>query len=1015
MSSQASSLFVGRASELDTLRTTLAATVEGSQSAFIGGDAGMGKTRLLRAFLEEVDATNAHVFEGSATPLGRDAPYGPFADALRQLVRRLGVDAVRATAGAGAVELAQVLPTLRTEPADLDANTGLTQTRLFEAFLELLARLADQAPLIVALEDLHWADESSRSLLAFLIRSLRHEPVFFIATYRMDAASPGTDLHRFLAELSRHANVVRIDLPPLSADELRAHMEAMTGKPVSNDRAALIGRLSAGNPLFAGELAKVDEGAGGLPASIRELLLDRLASMDGRVREALRVGSLTGGAFDDAMVSAVLEMPERSAADVLRDAVAARLITPVGEGWQSGYVFRIPLLRDVLVEELAPMERSHLHGRLAQILAGRPLRSRETEIARAFEVATHWLNAGDVEHALPAVMTAAAVAERSFAWPEAHRLLERALALQEIVPQAPERMPIGFRRREEMTVQPAVRQAELLRRTAESASLAGQPQRAVELARYALEHDAVGPATDPLVFERLGRYLWEAGESAAANTVFEDGARSSSVDHHRRVRLLGTWARILLIDGDLDRAAGVAFEALNTSVDVEDPATRWSVSMTLGAALAQAGRTTEAGQVLDAAAELTPRGSLTRLISRPSRIVDVVAGYGDAAAVLDRVGRSADALSMATRGVEAARRLGVHTWGAVSGAAATAELVRVGRWDEASELVTKALEVPGAAMAEAELRAVRATLRTYRGAMSEAVEDLEAASRLAGHDPPAPLASALNLALAEHAAWRGMGQRGREAVDAGLAVASRSNDSLTNVTLAVIGLRLEADASEIARARRNASEMSVTLDRGGTLLGLAFASAERLGALAIMRTRRDAEVASARAEFARLKGDPDSTAWRSVVELRDELHEPFRAAYARWRLGETLLLHRGDRTEAMALLRRAWEQARSLGARGLADEVGAVARRARIDLEPPTATGDPSDEATTVPTLGLSERELEVLALVAEGRTNRQIGEALFITEKTAGHHVSNIISKLGVANRLEAAAIAHRAGLLPE
>jgi len=176
-------------------------------------------------------------------------------------------------------------------------------------------------------------------------------------------------------------------------------------------------------------------------------------------------------------------------------------------------------------------------------------------------------------------------------------------------------------------------------------------------------------------------------------------------------------------------------------------------------------------------------------------------------------------------------------------------------------------------------------------------------------------------------------------------------------------------------------------------------------------TRGEAILATAHAEFSRVAA-ADATAWADAVAASAESGEPYAAAYARWRLAEALLAGREGRAEAGSALRQAFEAATELGAGPLAAEIEALATRARLALDVAS-----SEESPPIPRagseLGLSEREIEVLTLVAQGRTNRQIADELFITEKTAGHHVSNILSKLGVANRLAAASIAHRSGLV--
>ena len=181
---------------------------------------------------------------------------------------------------------------------------------------------------------------------------------------------------------------------------------------------------------------------------------------------------------------------------------------------------------------------------------------------------------------------------------------------------------------------------------------------------------------------------------------------------------------------------------------------------------------------------------------------------------------------------------------------------------------------------------------------------------------------------------------------------------------------------------------------------------------------RRAVLATCEADYARVQGEADPERWLAAVAAWEESGHPYPLALARWRAAEALLARRGDRDLAAGLLRQGHATATALGAAPLRRELERLARLGRVDLRP-QGTGGPAAQPAEEPAaaagaaLGLTPRELEVLALVAEGRSNRQVAEALFISAKTASVHVSNILAKLGVASRVEAAAVAHHAGLL--
>jgi DNA-binding CsgD family transcriptional regulator len=265
------------------------------------------------------------------------------------------------------------------------------------------------------------------------------------------------------------------------------------------------------------------------------------------------------------------------------------------------------------------------------------------------------------------------------------------------------------------------------------------------------------------------------------------------------------------------------------------------------------------------------------------------------------------------------------------------------------------------------------------------------------------------------ATWEGRPEDARAAVADGLASLAEVDQPDLVAELCLVGLAAEAALAGRAAARRDEKAHDQASGIAAGLLERARAAAGADG-VAIDGAVR-AKLLTIEAEWTRVvaPGDPDR--WAEAAGAWDELGCPWPAAYARWRLAEALLGRGAPREEAAVPLRQAWATARGLGARPLRAEAELLARRSRITLAPePVAPGQAgSAEAQPMAPgeeLGLTQREREVLALVAEGRTNRQIAEALFITDKTASVHVSNILAKLGVANRAEAAATVHRLGL---
>jgi DNA-binding CsgD family transcriptional regulator len=318
----------------------------------------------------------------------------------------------------------------------------------------------------------------------------------------------------------------------------------------------------------------------------------------------------------------------------------------------------------------------------------------------------------------------------------------------------------------------------------------------------------------------------------------------------------------------------------------------------------------------------------------------------------------------------------------------------------------EALDTTSSEPASVKLALARAALELGLGELDAAQARLQAVRRLlATPIPEAQEAGPLFGGLAELALWRGHLDQAKQLVAEAVPLVVANPRYAAPIY--ALGVRIEADRAELARARHPAqpapddATATTLLDRlGQAAQGPAAASFPELAAWQALglaeRTRHD--------------GPSDPAAWAAAVAAWERLGQPYWAAYAGYRQAEAHLAA-GDRDTAAQVLAHAAKVSGRLGARPLDGEIQALARRARLDLAPPT-TAPAVDVPTPAAQLGLTPREAEVLALVAAGRSNRQIAQALFISPKTAGVHVSNILAKLGVAGRVEAAAIAHRLGL---
>jgi DNA-binding CsgD family transcriptional regulator len=411
--------------------------------------------------------------------------------------------------------------------------------------------------------------------------------------------------------------------------------------------------------------------------------------------------------------------------------------------------------------------------------------------------------------------------------------------------------------------------------------------------------------------------------------------------------------------------------------------------------------------------ELTEARQIAEAVGR----VDQVARcYATLSGLLEAFGKLEAAAMVALEGAELAASRGLGRWHSpfLTATAGRARFAQ-GRWDDADVLLRRAAErvAPELAAVRVSICSARSQLDIGRGRAESAAEYLAEAGEVYLHTVKQPwFAAPLFVATAELALLESRLVDAEAAVAEGLQVAS--GNLAFAAPLYVLGMRAAADRAELARARRNADEVLQACRLGDTL-GVelrAQMSPERAnGVVPTPPTKAYATVGEA--ELARLKGRSDPGLWTAAAQAWEQLTEPYPAAYAHWREAEALLLAGVPHEHAEQSLRTAYATATALGALPLSIEIEGLARRGRLSLGADAATRITAEPPSPLARLGLTAREQEVLALVATGRTNRQIAETLFISPKTATLHVSNILSKLGVTNRVEAATIAHRLGVV--
>jgi predicted ATPase len=454
--------FVGRAAELDQLVAAFERAAGGAaEVAFVAGAAGSGKTRLLRELEHCAAERGAWVLRGECKSFGAAQPgYAPITGALRALARDVGPAAFERLLGPTRSVLARLLPELRAGDGVTDPGGALAQARLFRVLRTVLARLAAQRPVLLVVEDIHWADRSTLDLLASLLRGGRGRRVLLVCSYRSDELHRRHRLRPFLAA---HERAGRVALEGLSPSELAAQVAEIAGGPAD---AHFVGRLHArseGNPLHAEELlAAAAHGTSPLSAGLGDLLRDRVARLPLDARVVLRVAAAAGRVADDRLVSTVAALREAARGRALRAAVAGHVLVERG----GEHAFRHDLLCDAAYADVLPGERAALHVALAEALRDDPGLAAAAPEA---ELAHHWAAAHRIPEALAAHVRAGLEAERLCAFAEAEEHFERALEVWDLVDDAGARSALRF--------------ASVVEHAAHDAALAGDHHRAARLGR----------------------------------------------------------------------------------------------------------------------------------------------------------------------------------------------------------------------------------------------------------------------------------------------------------------------------------------------------------------------------------------------------------------------------------------------------------------------------------------------------------------------------------------------------
>ena len=983
---RATSMF-GRDAALAELRGAVGAGP--TSIVVITGEAGIGKTTLMREYLAESAARGDRVLRGGCVELlGDPIPYAPFSEALRELhatLRRRADDQL-------------------SEPVrdSLDLLVGIRQTgagsgrhELFERILRLFDELVPDSALddkagdnrtvrgqpriVLAIDDLHWADRATLDLMIFLARNLTG-PFAVIMTCRSEELTGDGPLRSALMALRHGRGYRRVALERLS----RPDIAAIARRIDPTITAAQIDRIfarSEGNPLIAEELADTTAQGGGLPQSLEELLLARVAGLEPDGVRVVDVVAIVGRRVDHDTLTAVFDLPETTLLKGLSAAVRSGVLSLDNE--TDEYAFRHVLTMDAVVARMMPGERKYWHRRVARAIGDQP--QTRTSAGRAAEAASHWYASDSAAEAYPAALMAGRLAVQVFAYDEAWRHFHQAIRLADL-------LGAGSA--------PVIGRSTLLAEAAEAARWAGALGDAIGLATSAADLDP-DPESRGGLHERLGRYLWESGratEAAAAYGRADDeleGLPASST----AASVKASRANLMMVTGQHSSAIPVARQAaeLARSTGAELVAAR--ARITLGMSLIFLGNLDEGG-------DLVARGQ--RVVAELGDLDDRRRAASNLAYALLMAGETGRACQVAMDGLAVMRRYGLEAKaGAALAGNALVLLRHVGRWDEAERLSDDLLQqgIPDAQARYVQL--ARAGLDIARGRLPDARLHLDRAYPPEVLDQTPPLLAAELLGTeAELALEQGQPEQARLLLSRAAALLTVPEHTRVMVQICRLGLQIEADVAHRNRSgkRPDAEHQRRRENFRGLLAAVGSSSLPDVTAHRV----------TAQAEYDRCVGHSTRESWAESIQLWDALQRPRELAYCCLRSAEASLDSRRSTAAAGQTLLRGFRIAADIGAEPLVRMAKNIARRSRIPLtaqapEPAVDTVVPG----AIPGLKFTPRERDVLRELANGASNQEIADQLFISERTVAVHVSNVLAKLGVSRRGQAAAAALTLGLI--
>ncbi|MEV4085973.1 LuxR C-terminal-related transcriptional regulator, partial [Nonomuraea fuscirosea] len=842
-------------------------------------------------------------------------------------------------------DLARLLPEFGEPSRDGETETG--RARLFEQFLSLLERLAEHRPTILVIEDIHWADRSSRDLIAFLSRNLHTPQVLIVMTYRSDDLHRQHPLRPVLAELGRVHGVHRLDLPRLSRDEVAQQMTAILGRTPAYGKVDTVYERSEGIPLFVEAMLESGDECT-FPDSMQDLILGCVERLPEETQRVLRVAAAGGNRVGHALLAAVSGLSDVDLETALRPAIMGNVLQIADS---RAYVFRHSLIREAVHDELLPGEHQRLHSRFAEEISKD--RTLVPSDRAAVELAHHWYGARNDRWALISAWEAARKSSKAFAYTEAVPLLERVLTLWDRVPDAAELIGCDH--------------TGVLERASEAANSGGDADKASKFVKAALSQ--LDETREPgrvaqLIVRRAG--LKNSKGQAGVIDDLRHALRLVPENSLDRAEVVTPLSRHLMLRGEIEEANELIIEGLRWVREHGDRCLEGDLLMNRALGHSLNGEIESTIAVNEQALAIGREEGAGRLITR--------AMGNNIDALLD-MGRQDDALRMAEHGWTVAKKYGRLRGSGLFIANNWAEVLEtLGRWDEAIEIVDTALSHGPVLRTRYSLLRVRADIALARGEL-QLVEGILAEVGVSKNRPEEfvqDIISNARLLIGWHLT---RGEPG-----AALGVAEQVLSQPKQSSKAMLGWRLLALLRTVCDAAQDTERERAAAVRAQ--------AAEVAAMLSVIGPVVEAYRLSYSGDF-----DAAAAAWERLQRPHNQSKTLLRAA--------SVAATAGDREGAAVRLKAALPLAKALRATPLVEEIEMLARRVGGLQE----AQEPSEL--------LTPRELEVLRLVTQGRTNRDIAAELFISAKTVSVHVSNILGKLGVTTRGEAAAAAHRLSLL--